>query len=382
MRMVFLALLAAQLAHLGNAQRHHRQRGIDLQRVQGFIGKRCAHIGQPRQAQVRLVRPVLPHRFVVSDPRERNGQRNARRRESRRQKLLHHAKDMLAARKAHLQIHLRELELPVGAQVLVAEAARDLEIAVEARDHQDLLEHLRRLRQRVELARMHAAGHQEIARALGRRLAQDRRLDFEKPLLRQALANRPRNLVAQPEIALHLGAAQVDVAVLQPHFLVLDRLFGGRERRQARVVQHPQLGGLDLDFAGRHLGIDGVRVAQAHLAHRGDHVLRPHLLALGVALGREFLVEHHLGNAAAVAQVEEDQVAVVAPPVHPAHHHHGLAGVGGAQFAALCVRSSLPKKSSTIASLVCFERARLQSCLRPDKRLRALAPEACSMEAS
>ena len=108
----------------------------------------------------------------------------------------------------------------------------------------------------------------------------------------------------------------------------------GRKRRQARVVQDEQLGGLNLDFAGRHLGIDGVLVAQAHLAHGGDDVLRPHLLALQVAVGGQLLVQHDLRDAGAVAQVEEDEVAVVAAAVDPAHQHHLLAGVGGAQFAA------------------------------------------------
>src|SRR5690242_21379003 len=56
----------------------------------------------------------------------------------------------------------------------VAEAARDLVVAVEARHHQDLLEQLRALRQRVELAFVHARRDQEIARALGRGLGQDR----------------------------------------------------------------------------------------------------------------------------------------------------------------------------------------------------------------
>ena len=69
-------------------------------------------------------------------------------------------------RERDLDVHLRELGLPVGAQVLVAEALHDLEVAIHARDHQDLLEDLRRLRQRVELARVHAARHQVVARAL------------------------------------------------------------------------------------------------------------------------------------------------------------------------------------------------------------------------
>ena len=55
--MVVFALLAAQFAHFGNAQSHHGQRRIDLQRRQGLIGKGRANIGQPRQAQVGLVAP-------------------------------------------------------------------------------------------------------------------------------------------------------------------------------------------------------------------------------------------------------------------------------------------------------------------------------------
>jgi len=58
------------------------------------------------------------------------------------------------------------------------------------------------------------------------------------------------------------------------------------------------------------------------------------MLALGVAFGRELLVENDLGDASAVAEIEEDEVAVVAAPVDPAHQHHLLAGVSGAQCAA------------------------------------------------
>ena len=66
---------------------------------------------------------------------------------------LDHFEDALLLRERHLQIDLRELGLPVGAEILVAEAAHDLEILFEAADHQQLLEDLRRLRQRVERSR-------------------------------------------------------------------------------------------------------------------------------------------------------------------------------------------------------------------------------------
>src|SRR5260370_55406 len=63
-----------------------------------------------------------------------------RRLERRRQKALDHLPNPLWLRIRHLQIDLGEFRLTVGAQVFVAEAAHDLEIFVEARDHQYLLE--------------------------------------------------------------------------------------------------------------------------------------------------------------------------------------------------------------------------------------------------
>src|SRR3546814_2311172 len=63
---------------------------------------------------------------------------------------------------AHLEVELIEFAgRAVGARILVAEAGRDLEIAVEARDHQQLLEHLGSLRQRIEFAGVDAARRSE-----------------------------------------------------------------------------------------------------------------------------------------------------------------------------------------------------------------------------
>ena len=76
--------------------------------------------------------------------------------------------DILLLHKRHLHVDLRELRLAIGAEILVAEAAGNLIILVHAANHQHLLENLRRLRQSVELAGMHAAGHEIIACAFGR----------------------------------------------------------------------------------------------------------------------------------------------------------------------------------------------------------------------
>ncbi len=103
--------------------------------------------------------PVRRHRAAVGEFLEHPA-------EHRLDRLEH----VLLRDEAHLEVELVELaRRAVGARVLVAEARRDLEVAVEARDHQQLLEHLRRLRERVELARMDPARHQVVARALGAR---------------------------------------------------------------------------------------------------------------------------------------------------------------------------------------------------------------------
>ena len=89
--------------------------------------------------------------------------------------------DVLLLDEAHLDVELVELAgRAVGAGVLVAEAGRDLEVAVEAGDHDQLLELLRRLRQGVELAGMEPRGHQEVARAFRAGRGQDRRLELEE----------------------------------------------------------------------------------------------------------------------------------------------------------------------------------------------------------
>jgi hypothetical protein len=61
--------------------------------------------------------------------------------------------------------------------------------------------------------------------------------------------------------------------------------------------------------------------------HRGRAVVD---CGSGVGVGGD----HNLRDPAAVAQVEEDEIAEIAPLVHPSHEHNLGAGVGGAQLAA------------------------------------------------
>ena len=240
----------------------------------------------------------------------------------------------LLLRERHLQIDLRELRLAVGAEILVAEAAHNLKVLVEPAHHEELLEDLRRLRQGVEGAGLHAAGHQVIARALRRGARHERRLDFEEALRIQELAHREGNLRTQDDVALHARAAQIHVAVFQAHVFADAGFLFHRERRGARFIENPDLRRHHFDFAGGHVGIHRPRRALRHRAFHRDDVFVAHLFGALVNRRIDLFVENRLRQAFPVAQVDENDGAVIAPPVDPSHQEDLLARVGGAQLAA------------------------------------------------
>ena len=131
------------------------------------------------------------------------------------------AEHVVLVDEAGLDVELHELELAVGPQVLVPQAAGDLEVAVDAADHQQLLEELRALGQRVEAAGLEPA---TARRTRGRpRASASMSIGVStstKPW--RSMAARMALLTVGPDaqVALHALAAQVDVAVAEAHVLV------------------------------------------------------------------------------------------------------------------------------------------------------------------
>ena len=131
---------------------------------------------------------------------------------------------------------------------------------------------------------------------------------------------------------MQLLAAQVEEPVAQPRLLGILRLGVDLDRQRVGRRQHGQLGHRHLDLAGRQLGVDGRRRARHHLACHVDHALQPD--RLGGGEGRAAGVEHALGQALVVAQVDEEQMAVVALAMDPAGQPGRHADVLGPQLAA------------------------------------------------
>ena len=171
------------------------------------------------------------------------------------------AVNVFALDERHLDVNLRELRLAVGAQVLVAVTARELEIFFHAGHHEDLLELLRRLRQRVEQAGVRAARHEKFPRAFRRGFEERGRLHFQKSLFIHEHARGGGHLAAQAEVARHLGPAQIQIAIFQPQFLVhLARHFRvvHRKRQHLGHVEHFQF--LSASTSTSPVGIFGLFV--------------------------------------------------------------------------------------------------------------------------
>ena len=110
---------------------------------------------------------------------------------------------------------------------------------------------------------------------------------------------------------------------MQPHLLA-HRLVQ-LERQRLGAVEQLQLLREQLDLAGAQVRVRGGARPRAHQPRHADHELVAQPLGFLEHLGR-IRIEHHLQQPLAVAQVHEDDAAVIAPPMHPAGHGDLLPG--------------------------------------------------------
>ena len=236
---------------------------------------------------------------------------------------VHHRLDrgehVLLLDERHLEVELVELAgAAVGARVLVAKAGRDLEVAVEARHHEQLLVLLRRLRQRVELAGMQARGHQEVARALGRARGQDRRLELDEALRLHAPADARDHPASAAGCSACIDlAAQVEEAVAQPRLLGIVAL--GVDLERQRLGRRLRATRASATSSTSPVASFGLTVSALRATTRPVTVSTLSSRAPSASREERMLgLEHDLGDAVVVAQVDEQQLAVVALAVHPA----------------------------------------------------------------
>ena len=180
---------------------------------------------------------------------------------------------------------------------------------------------------------MRARRNEELARALGGRLVQDRRLELPEATVLEEAADDLGEPEADMDVAAHLIAAQVEVAVAQAQRLV-DALVVELERQHRRGRQYLEPLDVHLDPARVQARVDRLRGTGADHALGLDDELGAQ--GVGDGVGGRLLVgiEDELDEAGLVAQVDEDEAAVVAAARHPARQRDPGALVPLAQVAA------------------------------------------------
>ena len=315
----------------------HGLDGLALERLKFRLREQVGDIfARQIDAQIRLVGAVGLQRVLVCDAAERCAGRDvilAIFGEDRRQHVLNDGKHVVLRGKGHFHIELIELAgAAVAACVLVAEAGSDLEIAVKAGGHEQLLELLRGLRQGVELAGMLSGGNKVVARALRAGGREDGGRDLKEIMVHHSLADGGDDIAAQDDVALDSGVAQVEIAVLQALRLVGVAAAVDLERQLVVLAAAQQLDLLrhDLDVAGGLLGV--FACAFPHGAGDGDGRLLVDALDDVHDL---FRLDDDLRRAVEITQDDKGKViADHADVFHPADQRDMLAGVFDAELAA------------------------------------------------
>src|SRR5437016_4631203 len=233
----------------------------------------------------------------------------------------------------HLEVELVELaRRPIGAAVLVTEARGDLEVAIEPGDHEELLELLRRLRQRVELPRVDTARHEVVARTLGGARREDRRLELGEPGRDHSPADRRDDMAPQQHVPVELLPPEVEEAVAEARLLRILGVAADLDRQGLGDREGFEVLDGELDLPRGKLRVHGLGRAGHHRpGHRDD---APGAEPFGRPQVRARALENALGQAVVVAEVDEQKAAVVALPVDPAREPRRRARVRRPELAA------------------------------------------------
>ena len=194
---------------------------------------------------------------------------------------------------------------------------------------------------------MQPARHEVVARALGRARRENRRLELEKPLRLHPLPDARDDARPQHDVRVRLLAAQIEKAVAQA-LLFGNLLRAGHLERQRlgrptarRAVRRPPRRGRS---ASAGLTFSASRpTTRARHADDASRARGVDAASNAARLRRE----HALRDAVVIAQIDEQQMAVVALAMDPAGQPDRLADVVGAQHPAgvRAVRVRLVRRS-------------------------------------
>ena len=321
----------ADLATGGNAVLEHAKVGLctDFRNIVDF----------EVEAEVRLIGTVLEHSFCplhTADVARRFEVPNLA--QNLGHELVEHFHDFVLVDERHFDVDLREFRLTVSAEVFVTEALGNLEVAVHAGNHQELLVLLRRLREGVELARVHTGRHEVVTCAFRSGFAKARSFDVFKTVRVEEVVHGLEEAALEEELLLDPRTAEVQIAVLQAEVVVFlaffVRVVNGQGRSESGV-QNFELVSLDFDFTRSELFVRVAFFTGINLTSHVNNVFVTELFGGLQNFGIVVRIENDLGLAILVAEVNENHTTMVAAAIHPTGECYGLANIFLAKLAAV-----------------------------------------------
>ena len=276
------------------------------------------------EACVRLVRAVAVHGVGIGQPREREGYILSHYLlEEPLHQSLAYLQDVLDIDKGHLHVYLCKLRLPVRSEVLVPEAACELDIAVKAGDHQKLLVYLGRLRQSVELAVVYSRGNEIVPRALRGGAYHHRGLYLDEVVVIEVLSCDLGDFMPEEKIFGELFRPEVKVAVSELELIVDLVRVGYLKGGGLSLCENAKVCHSYLDRSGSDFGVYTFSGSDHALCHK--HILVSDRSRLLKNLPVGVVSEGELHYAGSVPKIYKYEVSEVPYLLSEAAYHH-LAG--------------------------------------------------------
>jgi hypothetical protein len=127
-------------------------------------------------------------------------------------------------------------------------------------------------------------------------------------------------------------AAQIEEAILQADIFRIVRFAENRQRQFLRCGKHLHLGGENLDLTGFEIGVHGIGRARLDLAVDANDPFATY--GFSRLESRRIRIRHDLRQPVMVAQVDEQQAAMIANAMHPARNTDIGADIGLSQLRA------------------------------------------------
>lgn len=177
-------------------------------------------------------------------------------------------------------------------------------------------------------------GYEIVAGPFGRAASEDGRFHVDEVVLVEIVAHDLHHAVPQQQCLLYLRPAQVDVSMFEADLLGWQRVRARLERRRLARIENLDRLHAEFNVARFELGVSHALGPHAHGAgHAGDK--------LGSQSAGDFEVifaslgpKHDLGATISVAEVDEEDSAMVAPRIDPTGQGDGLSDVFFSQFTA------------------------------------------------